>query len=119
MEAWPATRGRAGAGRPCLSCVRGITIFVGRARELQALDERLEEALAVQGKVVLVSGEPVVGKTCLVEALTRRAEARGFVVAGTRLERAVVAEIVGAASGNAAKKADGATLWARLGSPAG
>jgi hypothetical protein len=40
-------------------------------------------------------------------------------VAGTRLERAVVAEIVGAASGNAAKKADGATLWARLGAPGG
>jgi hypothetical protein len=68
-----------------------------------------------------------VGKTRLVEELARRAEARGFikgdneknVVAGTRLERAVVAEIMGAASGNAAKKADGAALWARLGAPGG
>jgi hypothetical protein len=35
---------------------------------------------------------------------------------GTRLERASTSEIVGAASGNAAKKTDGANLWARLGS---
>jgi hypothetical protein len=36
---------------------------------------------------------------------------------GTRLERASTSEIVGAASGNAARKTDGANLWARLGSP--
>jgi hypothetical protein len=35
---------------------------------------------------------------------------------GTRLERASTSEIVGAASGNAARKTDGANLWARLGS---
>jgi hypothetical protein len=35
---------------------------------------------------------------------------------GTRLERASTSEIVGAASGNATKKTDGANLWARLGS---
>src|SRR5450631_1590548 len=61
-----------------------MAIFVGRERELQALDERLDEALATGGKVVLVSGEPGVGKTRLVEELSRRAEARGFVVAWGR-----------------------------------
>ena len=35
---------------------------------------------------------------------------------GTRVERVSTCEIVGAASGNAAKKTDGANLWARLGS---
>ena len=35
---------------------------------------------------------------------------------GTRLERGSTSEIVGAASGNAASKTDGANLWARLGS---
>ena len=36
---------------------------------------------------------------------------------GTRVERVGVAEIVGAAAGNSAKKTDGANLWARLASP--
>jgi hypothetical protein len=94
-----------------------MAIFVGRAPELHALDERL------------AGYEDHLAQRCvrLVEELARRAEARGFikgdneknVVAGTRLERAVVAEIMGAASGNAAKKADGAALWARLGAPGG
>ena len=57
-----------------------MAIFVGRERELQSLDERLDETLALGGKVVLVSGEPGVGKTRLVEELSRRAEERGFVV---------------------------------------
>jgi hypothetical protein len=33
---------------------------------------------------------------------------------GTRLERAVVAEVMGAASGDAAHKVDGAALWKRI-----
>jgi AAA ATPase domain len=57
-----------------------MAVFVGRERELRALDERLDEALAIGGQVVLVSGEPGVGKTRLVEELSRRAAARGFVV---------------------------------------
>jgi predicted ATPase len=56
-------------------------IFVGRDHELRALDALLDAALAGEGDVALVSGEPGVGKTRLVEELTRRAEARGFVVA--------------------------------------
>ena len=36
-------------------------------------------------------------------------------IPGARLERVVTAEVVGAASGNAARKVDGANLWARLG----
>jgi predicted ATPase len=59
-------------------------IFVGRDHELRALDALLDAALAGEGNVALVSGEPGVGKTRLVEGLTRRAEARGFVVAWGR-----------------------------------
>jgi hypothetical protein len=55
-------------------------IFVGRDHELRALDALLDAAMAGEGNVALVSGEPGVGKTRLVEELTRRAEARGFVV---------------------------------------
>jgi tetratricopeptide (TPR) repeat protein len=59
-------------------------IFVGREHELRALDALLDAAMAGKGNVALVSGEPGVGKTRLVEELTRRAEARGFVVAWGR-----------------------------------
>jgi len=59
-------------------------IFVGRDHELRVLDALLDAALAGEGNVALVSGEPGVGKTRLVEELTRRAEARGFVVAWGR-----------------------------------
>src|SRR5271165_4362398 len=59
-------------------------IFVGREHELRALDALLEAAMTGKGNVALVSGEPGVGKTRLVEELTRRAEARGFVVAWGR-----------------------------------
>jgi tetratricopeptide (TPR) repeat protein len=59
-------------------------IFVGRDPELRALDALLDAAVVGEGNVALVSGEPGVGKTRLVEELTRRAEARGFVVAWGR-----------------------------------
>ncbi len=59
-------------------------IFVGRDHELRTLDALLDAAMAGEGNVALVSGEPGVGKTRLVEELTRRAEARGFVVAWGR-----------------------------------
>ena len=58
-------------------------IFVGRDHELRALDAPLPG----EGKVPLVSGEPDVKKTRLVEELTRRAQARGFVVAWDRSYR--------------------------------
>lgn len=48
---------------------------------------------------------------------TVRGMAENNAVPGTRLERIATAEIVGAASGNAARKIDGAKLWARFGSP--
>ena len=59
-------------------------IFVGRDHELRALDALLDAAMAGDGNVALVTGEPGVGKTRLVEELTRRAEVRGFVVAWGR-----------------------------------
>jgi hypothetical protein len=36
---------------------------------------------------------------------------------GTRLERAAVGEVIGAASGNASNKVDNAALWKRFASP--
>jgi DNA-binding SARP family transcriptional activator len=64
------------------SPVRGL---VGRADELQALDEELERSRA-GARVVLVTGEPGIGKTMLVEAWTAAAEARGVTVLRGRAE---------------------------------
>ncbi len=51
--------------------------FVGRAGELAATSTAVELALAGPGRLVLVSGEPGIGKTRLSEEVARRAEAAG------------------------------------------
>jgi DNA-binding SARP family transcriptional activator len=51
--------------------------FVGRERELRELLDGLEESLAGEGRLFLISGEPGIGKSRLVDQLTRRARARG------------------------------------------
>jgi len=48
---------------------KGLTPLVGRAEELALLQRRWEQAQAGAGQVVLLSGEPGIGKSRLVEAL--------------------------------------------------
>jgi DNA-binding SARP family transcriptional activator len=50
-------------------------VFVGRARELATLEESLGDALAGRGRVVLIAGEPGIGKSRLVDELAARARA--------------------------------------------
>ena len=50
---------------------RGLTRFVGRQAELEALRQALERAGTSHGQVVAVIGEPGVGKTRLVYEFTR------------------------------------------------
>jgi class 3 adenylate cyclase/tetratricopeptide (TPR) repeat protein len=52
------------------------SVFVGRGAELDRLDAALEDALAGQGRLVLVAGEPGIGKTRIAEQLVARARAR-------------------------------------------
>jgi DNA-binding SARP family transcriptional activator/tetratricopeptide (TPR) repeat protein len=51
--------------------------FVGRERELRELLCGLYEALAGEGRLFLISGEPGIGKSRLVEQLVRGARERG------------------------------------------
>src|SRR5438093_8525598 len=51
--------------------------FVGRQRELAALVEQLGAAQRGEGRVVLIAGEPGIGKTRLVEELAVVAETDG------------------------------------------
>ena len=59
----------------------GAPDFVGRARELRELTDALAAASAGRGSFFLVSGEPGIGKTRLVEAVAAVAQAAGSVVA--------------------------------------
>jgi len=52
----------------------GITPLVGRDEELDLLLRRWQQAKAGEGRVVLVSGEPGIGKSRLSAALSERIE---------------------------------------------
>ncbi len=56
-------RGRLGA----LAATRGLTPFVGREEELQLLVNRWERAANGEGQVVLIVGEPGIGKSRLLQ----------------------------------------------------
>jgi eukaryotic-like serine/threonine-protein kinase len=66
-----ATAQAAGSGRLAL---------VGRDAELRQLSQHLEDALAGTGSLVLIGGEPGIGKTSLVDALGDAARLRGALV---------------------------------------
>jgi class 3 adenylate cyclase len=67
------------AGRPDANPLEGLAsgTFVGRDRELGELRAALERALASEGRVAMVSGEPGIGKTRLAEELDTYAQLRG------------------------------------------
>jgi predicted ATPase len=56
------------------------TVFVGRERELALLRAALAAAIGGHGRLVLVSGEPGIGKTRLAEELASHAAAEGATV---------------------------------------
>jgi class 3 adenylate cyclase/predicted ATPase len=60
----------------------GLTPLVGREEELQFLQQRWEQARAGEGRAVLVSGEPGIGKSRLVEELKQQVTREG----ATRIE---------------------------------
>jgi DNA-binding SARP family transcriptional activator/tetratricopeptide (TPR) repeat protein len=51
--------------------------FVGRERELAELTAALDDALAARGRLVLLAGEPGIGKSRLAEEVANRAKERG------------------------------------------
>src|SRR5262245_35972736 len=57
---------------------RGLTRFVGRQAELDALHQSLAQAGAGHGQVVSVTGEPGVGKTRLFHEFTHTSQPHGW-----------------------------------------
>ncbi|WP_253791837.1 ATP-binding protein [Nocardia amikacinitolerans] len=51
--------------------------LVGRARESELLATLLDQAVSGRGRVVLIAGEPGIGKTRLAQEIAMRAEAAG------------------------------------------
>ena len=59
--------------------------LIGRAKDVEIAELALLDAAAGRGRTLIVSGPPGVGKTVLLEAITKRARALSFRVgAGTR-----------------------------------
>ncbi|MBI3799917.1 MAG: AAA family ATPase, partial [Deltaproteobacteria bacterium] len=56
---------------------KGLTPLVGREEELGLLRRRWEQAKAGEGQVVLLSGEPGIGKSRLVQALKEHVSTEG------------------------------------------
>jgi transcriptional regulator with XRE-family HTH domain len=74
-------------GRAAADLVLGHTNrtpFVGRKHELSLLTERLASAREGRGRLVLVAGEPGMGKTRLVFELAQRARSEGWQVLSGR-----------------------------------
>jgi len=78
-RSWLSTPGAtpAGAARPSLPAER--TPFVARDAELAELRGALDHMLLGKGGIVLIGGEPGVGKTRLVRELQREAHQRGCI----------------------------------------
>lgn len=74
----PADPVPAATGSPPPADGGGDTPMVGRRREIARLQAALDRAAGGRGGVVLVQGEPGIGKTRLVKELVRRAQAEGF-----------------------------------------
>jgi class 3 adenylate cyclase/tetratricopeptide (TPR) repeat protein len=58
--------------------------LVGRQVELQRIDQALDDVAAASGRLVLLAGEPGVGKTRLAQEVTLHARNRSFTVASGR-----------------------------------
>ena len=52
-------------------------VFVGRQREMTELSAALDDALGGQGRLVMIAGEPGIGKTRIAKELAAQAEQQG------------------------------------------
>jgi DNA-binding SARP family transcriptional activator/tetratricopeptide (TPR) repeat protein len=75
---------RPAASRVTYRPAGGPAPFVGRATEMAMLHAHLSAARAGSGRVVLVEGEPGVGKTRLAEEFATEAAAHGFLTVSGR-----------------------------------
>ncbi|MEX0993549.1 MAG: adenylate/guanylate cyclase domain-containing protein [Solirubrobacterales bacterium] len=70
----------AARGRLDISRARGFSSFVGRADELRALDDALEQAAAGQPQVIGIVADAGVGKSRLCDVFMQRCRAKGIAI---------------------------------------
>ena len=87
VQAWTALRPASVEGRFEAFHAGGLTQLVGREEELELLLRRWSKAKGGQGQVVLLSGEPGIGKSRLTAGLSGISCARPFFVIGRRTFR--------------------------------
>jgi class 3 adenylate cyclase/DNA-binding IscR family transcriptional regulator len=63
-----------------LSRSRGFSRFVGRAEEMHELEAALDSAIAGEGQIIGVTGEPGVGKSRLCHEFSERCRSHGLAV---------------------------------------
>ena len=73
IHAWQVLGERATAGRFEVRQMSGTTPLVGRTEELALILRRWEQVKEGEGQVVLLSGEPGIGKSRLTQVLCKRA----------------------------------------------
>ena len=83
IEVYELTGASAMRSRLEVSAARGLTKFVGRAAEMERLEQALVGARAGHGQIAAVVGEPGVGKSRLCWELARSQRARGWLVLKT------------------------------------
>jgi class 3 adenylate cyclase/tetratricopeptide (TPR) repeat protein len=71
VRAWEVVSARAARTRLDVEAERGLTPYVGRARELRLLQECFERTRSGQGQVAFVVGEPGIGKSRLLYEFRR------------------------------------------------
>lgn len=84
---------RAGSGSPAVAAAASdcydqpveSAVLVGRERELGALEDGLSTLDRGEGSLLMISGEPGIGKTRLLEELARRAAQRGALIGWGRM----------------------------------
>ena len=72
VRAWAALRASSAEGRFDAFHASGLTDLIGREEELDLLLRRWSKAKTGEGEVVLLSGEPGIGKSRLTAALLER-----------------------------------------------
>ncbi len=80
VEVWELTGAGPARSRLQAAAARGLTRFVGRQGELEALRGALERAGSGQGQVVALVGEPGVGKSRLFWEFTRSHRTQGWLI---------------------------------------
>ncbi len=77
VDAWQVRRELAGVSRFEARRVGALSPLVGRQEEMDGLLSRWEQAKRGEGRVVLLSGEPGIGKSRIAEDLLGRLEGEG------------------------------------------